>query len=110
MRDDASRRRADRIPDDRSVQSGWYEPGDRLVRARPSLCDHPLAYQRLLLPVTAYDVEQAARDIEDKSAAIGMVVEHWMSREIRTMSLSLSRHAGELSNVAYDPWLGMDRA
>jgi CRISPR-associated endonuclease/helicase Cas3 len=109
MRDDASRRRAATTLDDRSAASSWYEPHpDRFAIVRPSLCDDTLACERLLLPASAYDVEQAATDIEEKSVVAGMAVEHWMSREIRTTSLSLYKNSG--SHVTYDPWLGMDRA
>ena len=103
MRDDASRRRANETFDD-----SWYvPPADRLRSDPPFLRDKTLACERLLLPTTAYDVESAARDVEEKSAVVGMTVEHWMSREIRTASLSWYKNSG--SHVIYDPWLGMDR-
>jgi hypothetical protein len=108
MRDDACRRRANETSDNRSAQSSWYAPpADRLRLAQPSLCGNTVACEPLLLPATAYNVEHAASNIEEKSAVAGMAVEHWMSREIRTTSLSLYKNSG--SHVVYDPWLGMDR-
>jgi CRISPR-associated endonuclease/helicase Cas3 len=106
MRDDASRRRANETSNGRLPQSSWYAPSaDRFRLA--SLCDNTLACERLLLPTTAYDVERAASNIEEKSTVAGMAIERWMSREIRTTSLSLYKNSG--SHVIYDPWFGMDR-
>lgn len=100
----AKERRASPHPD-----SEWCEADHPVVEHKPLLGTVLPASERLLLPMTCFDLEAVARQVKGTIAAHREEGElaGWMRAQIRSVSLIIGNRTSDV-RIHYDPLLGFD--
>jgi hypothetical protein len=89
--------------------SEWRDASHVVVERPVPLKANQSTLDRLLLPLAAFDIELAARAIEQARDLAGEDIPRWMAFEIRAVSLTV-HHGTSEQNIYYDDILGFDQS